>query len=313
MTMNCRSRCRADLIAAVLLVCALMGLSPAAAAFGPCEPGCSTGHHKLAVSSLDFGDGQLTAPVEFALAGFGYGDADAPVVCPPEAPNPQLREATAPWTDFRFYAMIPQLGIVRATLNREHTSYVQLDALTPDGLFPAHFLNHLYLTLTALDYPGLVYQNKVPMVLSAAATSTAPPNPSVVGTPDNPEDVFEAVNPMPGAPLRVIITGGVQEFLVPGGLTLERISNAGGIWSFRVTNQLNQQVTAGYFGYVIAMNPMYTENLDGTVTIPAGGQAYFALDMNNVPLGPNQRVVIEVNVFDPASVVAMDRLEFLGS
>jgi len=158
-----------------LTCCLLFGLStiPAFSFVRPCQPCCSTGHHKRAM--VDFGKGWMS----FALAGFGYGEASQPVVCDDDGGNPQFTHVSADWTDFRFYGKLPGIGIFKATLNRDHRSFVELTAKTPDGLFPATFRNTLYLTLTLPGMPGMVYENTDAMILAAPATPSAPPAPSV--------------------------------------------------------------------------------------------------------------------------------------
>lgn len=275
---------------------------------------CPRPHNEIAGVSFAFpGDAMAAGPQPFRLTGFGLGHTDEEVLfCDPHGPNPPLDAAEIDWVDFRFYALLPGAGVVKATLNRDHRSFVRLEATTPEGLFPAAFTNNVFLTLLPLDLPGVRYENAEVLQVFAPSTPVAPPDSSVISNLLG-EAVFDITEGKgtPGAPDRIVISQGVQTFLDPVGLRLSRLGSEGAAAQlFRVDNPLTEAVTAVFFSYVAETDPALTDDFDGILQIPAGGSVEFVVDYAGIPTGHNPTAWVDVMVLSPIDVQGHDRVAF---
>ena len=296
-----------SLIGAVGLGVALLGLPQSSvSAFGSCGGACGTRHHKPATVSFGFDNGldiQYTTPVPFALTGFGYGITSDPIVLPPGSPNPQLTSATADWVDFRFYESIPNIGIVKGSLNPDRPSYVSLNALQNDGLFPAAFLNNMFIKLEPLSYPGLVYENTEPIQLAAPSVTSAPPDSSIIASQIG-EDIFYIVGtPPPETPTAIKWTDGLQSFLEDNNnLDLELLSQENdSLMSFKVKNLLDTPVTVAYFLYFNgdAVLAKSVQEYDGTLNLDSHGTQEFSFDISQIPGVTPQNAIVSAMILDP--------------
>jgi hypothetical protein len=283
-------------------------------AFESCGGACGTRHHKMANVSFGFNNGldiQYTTPVPFALTGFGYGITSDPIVLPPGSPNPQLPSATADWVDFRFYANIPNIGIVKGSLNPDRPSYVSLNALQNDGLFPAAFLNNMFIKLEPLSYPGLVYENTEPIQLAAPSVTSAPPDSSII-TSQIGEDIFYVVGtPAQGTPTTIKWTDGLQSFLEDNNnLDLELLSQENdSLMSFKVKNLLDIPVTVAYFLYFNgdAVLAKSVQEYDGTLNLDSHGTQGFSFDISRIPGVTPQNAIVSAMILDPYGTTGADQ------
>lgn len=236
--------------------------------FGGCTVNCSppTAWQKR---GMEFTDVQST-PQAFRFVGFGTGLADKPVVCLPNDPNPHYDAAVSRWQDFRFYGLIPGVGIARGTLNLRRQSFISLTANGSNGLFPAKFLNHLFIRL---DVPGrhLAYENEIPLEMQAGEVVSAPPPVTVVSHQVKTQDVLMATSSVPKTPKQIVIIKAEQKFLALDGLKLEKLESQGPVLRFRVSNLLAKNVQVAYFLHLDGVGPSTLRSPDGVVELRTGG------------------------------------------
>lgn len=279
-------------------------LLPSASHAG-CSAGCITSAWQKSTSVLYMQVGSPPSAKEPArLVGFGAALADADISCT-AGENPPLLHSEATWKDFRFYGSSPTLGLFRGEIAPNKRSFVGLDALSSAGLFPAEFTNNVFLRVTPLVFPTLEYRNSTVMQVRATNVSQSPPQITVVGLQVNPEDHLDVVTPLPGAPDTIVMTEGRQSFLASGCLTAQRLSAPAGVLRIRIGYPGPQPVKAAYFLHSTAPDPTGFENLDGLVTIPAGGTADVDLSLTGVPAGG---ALFDAIVLEPFNVDCAVRL-----
>jgi hypothetical protein len=299
---------------AVLVTLAVVVVSFCATGFEPCTAACGTLHHKRAVAHLGFEgtDGLVySEAIPFVLTGFGYGIASDPIVLPAGFPNPQLEYASAEWIDFRFYASFPGIGLVKGSLNLDQTSHVQLVARTNEGLFPAAFMNSMFIRLEPLAFPGLVYTNDEVLQLEAPAIYSAPPDSSIKTTQVG-LDVFRISEAAPlGAPVEITFEEGIQSFLDPRtGLELELLSPPESrVMRFRVQNQFDVAITIAYFLYFNgdAELAARVQHLDGVAAIEPLGETEILFQICNIPGVEPRNAIVQAMILEPFNLSGADR------
>ncbi len=287
---------------------ALLGLllSHSSHLFGGCTSSCTgSAWQKSAIMILQ--TKTSSKPIPIRLVGFGSGIADKAIACSADDKNPPFNSANIRWQDFRFYGVIPGLGVVRGTLNPRHESFVSLSATGSMGLFPATLTNHLFIELST---PGrsAKYQNDVPLEMQASGVTAAPPQVSLVSHQVKLRDVFKLTARIPGAPEQLTITEGEQKFLERGGVKLEKLAHEGPLLRFRVTNLHHSQLKIAYFLHLDDVDPATLSSPDGIIDLAAGGSHELRFRIPGA--GASSSGSVYAIVLAPTVVEGSDRLIF---
>jgi hypothetical protein len=286
----------------VVLLGLFLSLSPNL--FGGCTASC-TGSAWQKTATVQTKDPSERTQIRFV--GFGTGVADKAIACSSDDKNPPFNAASVRWQDFRFYGVIPGIGVVRGTLNSRHESFVSLSASGSTGLFPATLTNHLYIELSTPGRP-VKYQNNVPLEMQASGVTAAPPQVSLVSHQVKSRDVFKLTARVPGAPEQLTITEGEQKFLGSGSVKLEKLANEGTLLRFRVTNLLRRQLTVAYFLHMDGVDPAALSSPDGVIDLAAGAAHELRFRVPGAATSPSGSVY--AIVLAPSVVEGSDRLQF---
>lgn len=238
------------------------------------------------------------------FVGFGFGLCDAPIVCGDNDPNPAFTSATVSWADFRFYGEIDRIGVVRGDLNSARESGVLLRARTTDGLFPADFLNQLFLTLTVKHRPFLRYENRIAFQMHADSAISAPPPEDFIAYQVKESDVFLRTIPIPFAPRVVELHEGVQKFIPNGDLQIVDAFVNSARLTFSIRNLLDEPTLVAWFVHSDSFAGSHRLP-DGVCEISANGTRVIRTSLP-IESGPGNQITVRAVVLGPQSVEGAD-------